>query len=111
MVEKPKDVDKRIEIESLLESIFSLEDRGAVTTSHELQPLLLAKTQRDRGTSCSHNLTPRLRQAAKDLRQRKDVMIKRADKAATFVLINKEEYMTKLDTILQDPAKFQTDQK
>ena len=89
--------------ESLLQFIFSLEDRGAVTTTDELQPLLLAKALQDRGNYRSSILNPRLRKAAKNLRQNEDVVIRRADKTAAFVLISKEEYLTKLDTILQDP--------
>ena len=107
VVESPKDMDKRIEIESLLESIFSLEDKGAVTTTDELQPLLLAEALQDRGNYRSRILNPRLRKAAKDLRQNNDVVIRRADKTAAFVLISKEEYLSKLDNILQDPLKFQ----
>ena len=107
VVESPKEVDKRIEIESLLESIFSLEDRGAVTTTNELQPLLLTEALQDRGNYRSRILNSRLRKAAKDLRQNEDVVIRRADKTAAFVLVSKDEYLTKLDTILQDPLKFQ----
>ena len=43
VIEKPSTLDKRIEIESLLESIFTLEDGGTVTTTEELQPLMLAE--------------------------------------------------------------------
>ena len=43
VAEKPKEMDKRIEVEALLESIFTLEDRGSVTTTDDCDRAL-AKT-------------------------------------------------------------------
>ena len=86
---------------------FMLKDGGTVTTTEELQPLLLAEALRDDASYRSSILTPRLRAAAKSLRQREGVVVHRTDKTAAFVLINEDEYLGKLDFILQDQQKFQ----
>ena len=44
--------------------------------------------------------------AAKELRSDPTITIRRADKAAAYVLINKEEYLNKIENILSDTTKF-----
>ena len=106
ILEKPKPGAKRIEIEVLLDSIFALEDRGKLRISDDLQPLLLAEALRDEGNYRSNLMTSEMRNAAKALREKENIVIRRADKTAAFVLIRKEDYLTKLDDILNDPSKF-----
>ncbi|XP_064106896.1 uncharacterized protein LOC135215872 [Macrobrachium nipponense] len=48
-----------------------------------------------------------MKEAAKALRQREDITVRRADKTAAFVLIKTAEYRQKLDAILSDSTKFE----
>ncbi|XP_066982655.1 uncharacterized protein [Macrobrachium rosenbergii] len=61
------------------------------------------------GDHKSNIIDRRLREAAKQLREKEDITILRADKTATFVLINTKDYHwnRKLDNILADSTKFQ----
>ena len=42
----------------------------------------------------------------KELRQRKDVVISRPDKGRAVVILNRNEYVTKMSVILGDTSKF-----
>ena len=44
--------------------------------------------------------------AAKELREHKSVIVRKADKANMFVIMEKSEYKQKLNNILNDPEKF-----
>ena len=48
----------------------------------------------------------RLRDAAKRLKEKEGISIRRADKTAALVLISTDEYNNKLDAILNDDTKF-----
>ena len=106
-MEKPRPLAKRLEIEVLLDQIHRLVDDGKVSASPELQPQLIAESSRSRGSFCSRLLEPRHHQAAKNLRNNPDFTVRRADKAAMFVLIPTEQYLSKLDSTLSDTTKFQ----
>ena len=97
---------KRLEIEILLDSIMSLQKKGEVTTSDSLKPLLLAESLTNRRRNCGSIMNKELRNAAKTLKQAEGITIRRADKTASLVLINTEEYHNKLDEILGDATKF-----
>jgi hypothetical protein len=98
---------KRLEIEMLLDDIHKLEDNKKVITTDTLQAELLAEAGKKRGTYSSTILTPRLKEAAKQLKNLKDVTIRKADKTAAYVLIPTHEYMNKISDILSDDSKFQ----
>ncbi|XP_076064957.1 uncharacterized protein LOC143038999 [Oratosquilla oratoria] len=104
---KPRPFAKRLEIEVLLDQIHRLTGNGKASVSPELQPLLIAESSRSRGTFHSRLLKPRHYQAAKNLRNNPDITIRRAEKAAMFVLIPSQQYLSKLDSILCDSTKFQ----
>ncbi|XP_068213386.1 uncharacterized protein [Palaemon carinicauda] len=48
-----------------------------------------------------------MREAARELRKEAHVTVRRADKTAAFVLIDTEEYHSKLDLMLGDSSKFE----
>ena len=98
---------KRLEVEVLLDTLLSLENQGKVELSDSLQPLLLAEGLTDRSNSRSCIFNKRLRDTARRLRQAENITIRRADKTAALVLIDTNEYHTKLDEILSDQTKFQ----
>ena len=97
---------KRLEVEVLLDSIFSLEKKGEVRLSDSLQPLLLAEALTDRSNHNKSIIDRHMRDAAKRLKQKKDVSVRRADKTAALVLIPTAEYNNKLDAILNNDTKF-----
>ncbi|XP_045124906.1 uncharacterized protein LOC123512546 [Portunus trituberculatus] len=103
---KPHSHRKRLEIETLLDDIQELEKKGKVTTSPDLQPSLLAEASKSRGSFHSQKVKRHHILAAKQLRENKEIIIRRADKTPAFVLIKKEDYDSKLNAILSDTTKF-----
>ena len=51
-------------------------------------------------------LTPKLRAAAKSLREDETIVVRKADKSNMYVIMNRDEYKSKLDDILKDDTKF-----
>ncbi|XP_076045008.1 uncharacterized protein LOC143027576 [Oratosquilla oratoria] len=98
---------KRLEVEVLLDQVHRLVESGHITASPDIQHELIAEASRKRGSYTSHVLERRHRDAAKSLRDREGITVRRADKAAMFVLIPTDEYLSKLDGILADETKFQ----
>ena len=45
--------------------------------------------------------------AAKDLREDDRIVVRRADKSAIYVIMDKSEYLEKMNTILSDDSKFE----
>ncbi|XP_076029861.1 uncharacterized protein LOC143018389 [Oratosquilla oratoria] len=90
----------------LLQSLLQLQTEGKITVSPELRPQLLAETTRRRSYKKSSILSPELQQAARELRNNPDLIIRRADKSSIYVLLNKDDYFSKLDHILSDTSKF-----
>ena len=43
---------------------------------------------------------------AKELRENENIIIRKADKTAVYVLMPRDEYLQKMETILNDPSKF-----
>ncbi|XP_076045750.1 uncharacterized protein LOC143027993 [Oratosquilla oratoria] len=103
---KPRPHRKRLEIEVLLDDIQHLEKAGQVKTTPDLQPALLAEANKTRGSYHSKFVNGNHLLAAKELRNNPDITIRRADKTAAFVIINREDYTHKIDSILSDTTKF-----
>ena len=66
-----------------------------------------AETTKSRHTLWSGILTPRLREAADQLHNNEKITITRADKAAIYVVLDRESYIGKCQDILQDRTKFE----
>ncbi|XP_066940977.1 uncharacterized protein [Macrobrachium rosenbergii] len=98
-ITRPRSLDKCLEIEYLMDNIRRQENLSNLRTTDALQPLLLAEALTDRGNYKSNIIDRRLREAAKQLREREDITVRRADKTAAFVLINTEDYHRKSDWI------------
>ena len=105
-MDTPKPHEKALEIELLLDTIYKHERNGKILTSEDLPYVLLAEAAASRGDHRSKVMTRELRDAAKSLRERQGITVRRADKAAAFVLINTDEYHSKIDDILSDSSKF-----
>ncbi|XP_076047362.1 uncharacterized protein LOC143028892 [Oratosquilla oratoria] len=99
-------VDKAAEMELLLQSLFQLQKDGKVTVSSDLQPQLLAETTKRRSHKISSLLSPQLKQAASELYNNPNLVIRQADKSSIYVLLNKEDYVSKINHILSDTSTF-----
>ena len=110
-IRKPHPESKRIETECLIDQLLTLQSEDKVTLSPTLREELIGEAGRDRGNFRSQVLTKELKDAAKELRENNDIIIRRGDKAAVYVILDKNTYLEKMDGILNNPAKFQRLQK
>ena len=99
-------VTKKTEVAILFEDLCKLKDDGKVHLHQELQNELQTESGRKRHVSSRGVLTPALRKAAKELRNNDSIVIRRADKSAIYVILDKEDYLTKIDNVLSDRSKF-----
>ena len=97
---------KKAEIELLYQQICQLAGSGKLEVNPDIQEQLQAESTRLRGSKRSSLISPRLRRAANNLRDNPDIIIRRADKASVFVILNKAEYFAKVRDILSDETKF-----
>ncbi|XP_076038162.1 rha [Oratosquilla oratoria] len=103
--------NKRIEIENLIDQLVTLQNEDRVNLSSTITQELVGEAGRKRGTFRSSLLTPELKVAAKELRERKDIIIRKGDKASVFVILDTNTYLEKMDSLLENPTKFQRLQK
>lgn len=104
---KRKGIDKKTELELLYQDILQLEKDNKVTIKGDLKGELVGEGNKLRGNSNSKLLTKELKEAAKQLKENDRIIIRRADKSPIFVILDKEEYFSKLSGILSDTSKFQ----
>ncbi|XP_043202779.1 uncharacterized protein LOC122370895 [Amphibalanus amphitrite] len=97
---------KKTEIALLFDDLCKLHDKGQITLKPEIQPQLQAEAAKRRIKPQHSVLTPNLRKAAQELRNNDDIVIRRADKSSIFVILDKEDYYSKVRSVLQDTAKF-----
>ena len=90
----------------LYQSILKLTEENKITINGNLKEQLRAEATKRRACSNSKIVTPSLCKAAKKLKENNSIIIRKADKSSTFVIMNKEEYKEKLDQILLDHTKF-----
>ena len=104
----PKQVqqNKKAEIELLYEQICDLYKAGKIEVNPNIQEQLQAETTKRRGNSKSSLITPSLCKAASELKNSKDIVVRRADKASVFVILDKSDYPSETREILEDTAKF-----
>ena len=97
---------KKIETELLYDSILRLADKNIISVHENLKPQLLAEATRNRDYSYSRVVTKKLLDAANDLKVHESMIVRNADKANCFVVMDKKDYTDKLDAILSDDTKF-----
>ena len=97
---------KLAEIESLYQSLLRLEGENAILIKPELADQLRCESTKHRNTQYTSVLTPALRAAANKLKNNKDIVIRKADKSSVYVILNRNEYLDKLNSLLQDETKF-----
>ena len=106
-IRQPHPESKRIEIECLIDQLLTLQNERKVTLSPTIKEDLIGESGRVRGNYRSQILTRDMKNAAKELRERDDIIIRKGDKSAVYVVMDKDNYFDKMDTILSNPAKFQ----
>ena len=98
---------KGVELELLFESINKLANDNKVTFNPDLKEQLKAEGTKRRCYNKSTLLSQRQKEIAKELKENENLIIRKADKSNMFVLLNKADYMQKLNVILKDRTKFQ----
>ena len=102
---------KAAEMEILYSKLTELEKSNTISINPSIVSLLTTESNKHRNPKYISSVTPKLRNAAKNLRENEDLTIKKADKSAIYVLLNKDDYMNKLNSILSDSTKFQKVEK
>lgn len=97
---------KLTELELLYQSITDLEKKGKVDVNPDLRPQLYAEATKRRDFKKYDVLNPKLKEAARTLREDDTIVVQKADKSSSYVVIDKEEYLSKIDHILKDTGKF-----
>ena len=103
---KPAKHQKRIECEILIDDVEKLAAQRKITIEPTFKQEIISEAGKSRGNYNSKLITKRLKDAAKELREDPGIKIRKADKTASYVIMDTEEYHQKLDSILQDPSKF-----
>ena len=98
---------KATEMEMLYNQLTELESKNTITIDPRLVDQLAAESGKHRNTKYKSSVTPSLREAAKALKSNEQLIIRKADKSSIYVLMDKSEYLEKLDNILADTTKFQ----
>ena len=97
---------KKVEIEVLYQNLLKLESKQEITIDPKLADQLRCESTKHRYEKRKTLLTPELKAAAKTLRENSQIMIRKADKSSMYVILDKEEYLEKMDFILSDNSKF-----
>ena len=103
---KPHPESKRIETEILVDRLQRLQQENKIDLTPTVIDELVGEAGRQRNTFSSRILSQPLRKAAKELREREDIIIRKGDKSAVYVIMKRDEYLMKMDNILNDPTKF-----
>ena len=106
IMSKPAKFQKRIECEVLIDDVEKLATQGKITIEPTFKQEITTEAAKTRGHFNSQVLRRTHIEAAKELRADPDITVRRADKTASYVIIETAEYLQKLDSILQDETKF-----
>ncbi|XP_076067688.1 uncharacterized protein LOC143040482 [Oratosquilla oratoria] len=104
---KYNQTNKKVELAILYEDLCKLEKEGKIHINPDLQVQLQNESTKSRHhRNSSHLLPPRLREAAKQLRENENIIVRKADKSSCFVILDKDIYLQKCSDILKDRTKF-----
>ena len=93
-------IEKSTQLELLYQDLLKIENEQKKTINPDLPDQLRNEATKHRYSSYKSNLTPELKQAAKELYENPDIVIKKADKSSNYVLLNKQDYYDKLNNLL-----------
>ena len=98
---------KKTELEILYQSTLKLETEGKINIEDGFKECLINEGTKKR---CYHNksqlLSKEQLESIKNLRNNKDIIIRKADKSNIYVIMNYSDYKQKLDDIISDKSKF-----
>ncbi|XP_076037506.1 uncharacterized protein LOC143022964 [Oratosquilla oratoria] len=100
-----KKAEKTAELELLYRNLCNLRKEGKIQLNPDVKEQLQAESIKHRSFGSGPLLTAEL-QAAMELRENKDIVIRRADKTNLFVILNRSDYIDKVESLLQDSSKF-----
>ena len=103
---KYSQVNKKINISLLYDDLCKLEKNNDISINPNLQAQLQSEGTKKRQRNYIGILTPELKNAAKSLREDENIIIRKADKSATYVIMDGALYMEKCNVILSDNSKF-----
>ena len=90
-----------VETEILFDSLLKLSEKNIISIHEKLKPQILAKCTCNRDyTTFSQVITKKLNDAAKELKEHKEIIVRKADKFNVFVVIDREDCFHKLDEVL-----------
>ena len=100
-------LNKETELELLYQKLLNLEKDKKIVIKPGLPEKIQAEATKHRNPR-HHNsiITKELRQAAQSLYNNQDIVIRKADKSSIFVILNKYDYLSKINAILSDNSKF-----
>ena len=90
--------EKKAELEILYEQICEQHKAGKIHVNPDVQAQLLSESTKQRGNTRSRLVTPKLREAANELRNNHDLIIRRADKSSIFALLDRSWHNLMLPT-------------
>ena len=99
-------IHKKAELELLYQDVISLRDQRKINVNPDIKEQLMSESTKNRSRPGRRSLSPRLLRAAKELKDDPNIQIRKADKSNTYVLLDKSEYLSKMDDILADDSKF-----
>ena len=97
---------KQTEMEVLYNTLLDLEREHKISMNPRIAEQLTAESTKHRNPHYKSSVTPKLRNAAKGLKNNENIVVRKADKCSSYVILNKEEYLYKLNEILSDTRKF-----
>ena len=97
---------KETEMEVLYQKLLNLRDKGVIEIDPRLPDQLTSEATKHRTTKYHSSLPKRLQQAAKNLRTNNDIIVRKADKSQSYVIMNKYDYVNRINQILADTSKF-----
>ena len=98
--------EKKAELKLLYQDICNLQRQEKISVNPDIRPQLQAESTKNRSHQTKTSLPGHLWRAAKELRDRADIVVRRADKSQLFVILDSQEYYTKTQDILDDTHKF-----
>ncbi|XP_076042098.1 uncharacterized protein LOC143025998 [Oratosquilla oratoria] len=104
---KYNQTNKKVELALLYEDLCKLEKEGKIHINPDLQVQLQSESSKSRHhRNSSHLLPPHLRDAAKQLRENENIIVRKADKSSCFVILDKDIYLQKCSDLLKGRTKF-----
>ena len=97
---------KETEIEVLYNTLTELEIKNRIIIDTSMASKLAAESTKHRNPPYKSSIPMELRKAAQNLKANENLIIRKGDKSSIYVLLNKSDYLNKINNILADSSKF-----